>query len=47
MIRTGEEYRAGLRDGREVWIDGEHVQDVTVHPAFKRERLVCSECGSR
>ena len=35
MIRTGEEYRAGLRDGREVWIDGECVRDVTVHPAFK------------
>ena len=35
MIRTGEEYRAGLRDGREVWIDGERVRDVTVHPAFK------------
>ena len=35
MIRTGEEYRAGLRDGREVWIDGERVQDVTDHPAFK------------
>jgi 4-hydroxyphenylacetate 3-monooxygenase len=34
MIRTGEEYRAVLRDGREVWIDGERVQDVTVHPAF-------------
>src|SRR3984957_20554845 len=36
MIRTGEEYRAGLRDGREVWIDGERVADVTAHPAFKR-----------
>jgi 4-hydroxyphenylacetate 3-monooxygenase len=35
MIRTGEEYRAGLRDGREVWIDGERVQDVTDHSAFK------------
>jgi 4-hydroxyphenylacetate 3-monooxygenase len=35
MIRTGEEYRAGLRDGREVWIDGERVADVTTHPAFK------------
>jgi 4-hydroxyphenylacetate 3-monooxygenase len=35
MIRTGEEYRAGLRDGREIWIDGERVQDVTVHPGFK------------
>src|SRR6266550_2853750 len=35
MIRTGEEYRAGLRDGREVWIDGDRVKDVTIHPAFK------------
>src|SRR5713101_1548224 len=35
MIRTGDEYRAGLRDGREIWIDGERVHDVTVHPAFK------------
>jgi 4-hydroxyphenylacetate 3-monooxygenase len=35
MIRTGEEYRAGLRDGREIWIDGERVADVTTHPAFK------------
>jgi 4-hydroxyphenylacetate 3-monooxygenase len=35
MIRTGEEYRQGLRDGREVWIDGERVRDVTTHPAFR------------
>src|SRR5215467_3602056 len=35
MIRTGEQYRAGLRDGREVWIDGERVCDVTKHPAFE------------
>ena len=28
MIRTGEQYRDGLRDGREVWIDGERVKDV-------------------
>jgi 4-hydroxyphenylacetate 3-monooxygenase len=35
MIRTGVEYRAGLRDGREIWIEGERVADVTVHPAFK------------
>ena len=35
MIRTGDEYRAGLRDGREIWIDGEHVPNVTAHPAFK------------
>ena len=35
MIRTGEQYREGLRDGREVWIDGERVKDVTRHPSLK------------
>ncbi len=35
MIRTGEEYRESIRDGRDVWINGERVADVTVHPAFK------------
>lgn len=32
---TGARYIESLRDGREVWIDGEKVSDVTVHPAFK------------
>ncbi|MER7394338.1 4-hydroxyphenylacetate 3-hydroxylase family protein [Streptomyces sp. NPDC000151] len=35
MIRTGEQYRESIRDGREVWINGEKVADVTAHPAFK------------
>ncbi|MEM7426454.1 MAG: 4-hydroxyphenylacetate 3-hydroxylase family protein [Pseudomonadota bacterium] len=35
MIRTGEEYRESLRDGREVWMSGERVDDVTAHPMFK------------
>jgi 4-hydroxyphenylacetate 3-monooxygenase len=35
MIRTGEQYRESLRDGREVWINGERVRDVPTHPAFK------------
>ena len=35
MIRTGAQYREGLRDGREVWVDGQRVADVTVHPALK------------
>lgn len=35
MIRTGQEYRESLRDGREVFINGERVRDVTTHPAFK------------
>jgi 4-hydroxyphenylacetate 3-monooxygenase len=32
---TGQEFIDSLRDGREVWIYGERVQDVTVHPAFR------------
>jgi aromatic ring hydroxylase len=32
---TGRRYVESLRDGREVWIDGERVDDVTTHPAFK------------
>ncbi|MGH3251536.1 MAG: 4-hydroxyphenylacetate 3-hydroxylase N-terminal domain-containing protein [Trebonia sp.] len=32
---TGEEYLESLRDGREVWIYGERVSDVTAHPAFR------------
>jgi 4-hydroxyphenylacetate 3-monooxygenase len=35
MIRTGEQYRSSIRDGREIYIDGERVKDVTVHPCFK------------
>lgn len=32
---TGAEYIASLRDGREVYVDGERVPDVTTHPAFR------------
>ena len=32
---TGAEYMQSLRDGREVYIDGERVKDVTTHPAFR------------
>ena len=35
MIRTGAEYRASIRDGRFVSINGERVHDVTTHPMFK------------
>ncbi len=35
MLKTGKEYRESLRDGREVWMNGERVDDVTTHPAFK------------
>lgn len=32
---TGAEYLESLRDGREIWIYGERVKDVTEHPAFR------------
>jgi 4-hydroxyphenylacetate 3-monooxygenase len=32
---TGRCYIESLKDGREVWIDGARVADVTTHPAFK------------
>ena len=35
MIRNGDEYRDSIRDGREVWMDGEKVKDVPTHPMFK------------
>ncbi|MEL7465390.1 MAG: 4-hydroxyphenylacetate 3-hydroxylase family protein [Pseudomonadota bacterium] len=35
MIRTGDQYRDSIRDGREVYIDGQRVKDVPSHPAFK------------
>ena len=35
MIRTGQQYRDSIRDGRHVYINGERVKDVTTHPMFK------------
>jgi 4-hydroxyphenylacetate 3-monooxygenase len=32
---TGDEYLESLRDGREIYIYGERVKDVTTHPAFR------------
>jgi len=32
---TGAEYLESLRDGREIWLYGERVEDVTTHPAFR------------
>lgn len=33
--KTGAEHLAALHDGREVYIDGARVADVTTHPAFR------------
>jgi 4-hydroxyphenylacetate 3-monooxygenase len=35
MIRTGDEYRESIRDGRAVWMNGERVKDVPSHPMFQ------------
>ena len=35
VCRTGDEHLKSLRDGRAVYIDGERVEDVTTHPAFR------------
>ena len=32
---TGDEYIESLRDGREIYLYGERVKDVTTHPAFR------------
>ena len=34
MIPTGAQYRASVQDGREIWVNGERVADVTTHPMF-------------
>ena len=35
MIRTAEEYIESIRDGREVYMNGEKIKDVPTHHAFK------------
>ena len=34
-MKTGEQHLQSLRDGRDVYIRGERVADVTNHPAFR------------
>ena len=35
MSKTGEQHLKSLRDGREVFLNGKTVDDVTLHPAFR------------
>jgi 4-hydroxyphenylacetate 3-monooxygenase len=35
MLMTGAAYRDSIRDGRQVWMNGERIEDVPSHPAFK------------
>ena len=41
---TGEEYLESIRDGREVWIYGERVKDVTTHPGFRNTARMIARC---
>ena len=34
-LRTGSEYLRSLNDGRQVFLDGERVADVSQHKAFR------------
>jgi len=35
MVKDGRQHIESLRDGREVYLNGKRVEDVTTHPAFK------------
>jgi 4-hydroxyphenylacetate 3-monooxygenase len=35
MIKTGAQHIASLRDGREIYLDGQRVSDPTAHPAYR------------
>lgn len=43
MVKSGRQHLQSLRDGRQVFLDGETVGDVTVHPAYRN--TVASICG--
>ena len=46
MIRTGEQYRESIRDGREVWINGERVDDVTEPPRVQADRSTSARAST-
>ncbi|KAA0241197.1 MAG: 4-hydroxyphenylacetate 3-hydroxylase [Dehalococcoidia bacterium] len=41
-LKTPAEYRESLRDGRETYINGERVPDITLHPWFQQPIEVCA-----
>ena len=43
MPKNGDDHLASLRDGREVFVDGERVDDVTVHPGYRN--AVATACS--
>ncbi len=50
MIRTGQQYRDSIRDGRMVWVNGERVRDVTTHRCSSRSSIsarASTTCSTR
>ncbi len=46
-MRTGDDYRAALQDGREVWLEGERVPDVTADPRLSSSVAAIAELYDR
>lgn len=42
-IKTGPEYLESLRDGRDVWMGGQRVRDVTTEPGLARGARTLAE----
>jgi 4-hydroxyphenylacetate 3-monooxygenase oxygenase component len=42
-LRTAAGFLEALRDGREVWLEGERVEDVTAHPRLRGAALTIAE----
>jgi 4-hydroxyphenylacetate 3-monooxygenase oxygenase component len=42
-LRTAAGFLEALRDGREVWLEGERVKDVTAHPKLRGAALTIAE----
>jgi 4-hydroxyphenylacetate 3-hydroxylase N terminal len=42
-LRTASGFLESLRDGREIWLGGERVVDVTAHPLLRGAALTIAE----
>ena len=42
-LRTGDQYLAGLRDGRQVWWDGRLVEDAATEPGLRNTALTVAQ----
>ena len=44
MIKNGTQHIASLRDGRQVYLNGQPVGDVTAHAAFRNSIAATRAC---